>query len=216
MMLDMSRLLPGSVPHEIPDSGISHRNAGSSQGSGTEAGDISPVFAALEHAAGDFTILGESPPLEYSSPSDTLKPHSRPFPGRRGRHPRPSSSCDGCFSAFLLLSRAVVPVVSAVLAYGDRLAVPVAGADGPCVWVVGEGDAGGPQLVDQACCLNRSGDLVGAGNDVTSFDLRIFTDQAGWPVTSNSDGGHRPGGMGPVRYRAGNPAEKEVWRRSFT
>jgi molybdopterin biosynthesis enzyme len=45
-------------PHEIPDSGISHRNTGSSPRSGTEAGDIFPVSAALEHAAGDFTALG--------------------------------------------------------------------------------------------------------------------------------------------------------------
>src|SRR5271166_4778261 len=60
-------------PHEIPDSGISHRNAGSGPRSGTEAGDISPVFAALEHAAGDFTTLGKNPLLEYSSPpSDTF------------------------------------------------------------------------------------------------------------------------------------------------
>ena len=60
-------------PHEIPDSGISHRSAGSSPRSGTEAGDISPVFAALEHAAGDFTTLGKNPPLEGSSPpSDTF------------------------------------------------------------------------------------------------------------------------------------------------
>src|SRR5271157_284171 len=61
-------------PHEIPDSGISHRNAGSGPRSGTEAGDISPVFAALEHAAGDFTTLGKNPLLEGSSPpSDTNK-----------------------------------------------------------------------------------------------------------------------------------------------
>ena len=55
-------------PHEIPDSGISHRNTGSSPRSGTEAGDVSPVFAALEHAAGDFTTLGKNPPLGGSSP----------------------------------------------------------------------------------------------------------------------------------------------------
>jgi hypothetical protein len=53
---------PVVCPHEIPDSGISHRDAGSSPRSGTEAGDISPVFAALEHAAGDFTTLGEESP----------------------------------------------------------------------------------------------------------------------------------------------------------
>jgi hypothetical protein len=59
-------------PHEIPDSGISHRNTGSSPCSGTEAGDISPVFAALEHAARDFTALGTDHSLECSSPpSDT-------------------------------------------------------------------------------------------------------------------------------------------------
>jgi len=41
--------------------------------SGTEEGDISPVFAALEHAAGDFTTLGKNPLLEGSSPpSDTF------------------------------------------------------------------------------------------------------------------------------------------------
>jgi len=74
-------------PHEIPDSGISHRNTGSSPRSGTEAGDISPVFAALEHAAGDFTTLGKNPLLECSSPSDTYFPHIRLFPGMQDRHP---------------------------------------------------------------------------------------------------------------------------------
>jgi hypothetical protein len=59
-------------PHEIPGSGISHRNAGSSPRSGTEEGDISPVFGALEHAAGDFAALGTVHSLECSSPpSDT-------------------------------------------------------------------------------------------------------------------------------------------------
>jgi hypothetical protein len=44
---------------------------------GTEAGDISPVFAALEHAPGDFTTLGKNPLLEYSSPpSDTFSNYS--------------------------------------------------------------------------------------------------------------------------------------------
>jgi len=36
----------------------------SSPRSGTEAGDISPVLAALEHATGDFTALGKNPLLE--------------------------------------------------------------------------------------------------------------------------------------------------------
>jgi hypothetical protein len=54
-------------PHEIPDSGISHRSTESSPCSGTEEGDISPVSAALEHAAGDFTTLGTDPSLECSS-----------------------------------------------------------------------------------------------------------------------------------------------------
>ena len=68
-------------PHEIPDSGISHRNAGSSPRSGTEEGDISPVFPALEHAAGDFTTLGKNPLLEYSSPpSDTQTGEISPKP----------------------------------------------------------------------------------------------------------------------------------------
>ena len=67
-------------PHEIPDSGISHRNSGSSPRSGTEAGDISPVFAALEHAAGDLTTLGKNPLLEGSSPpSDTQSGGTSPF-----------------------------------------------------------------------------------------------------------------------------------------
>jgi hypothetical protein len=55
-------------PHEIPDSGISHRNTGSSPCSGTEEGDISPVSVALEHAAGDFTTLGKNPLHGGSSP----------------------------------------------------------------------------------------------------------------------------------------------------
>ena len=59
-------------PHEIPDSGISHRNAGAGPRSGTEAGDISPVFTVLEHAAGDLTTLGKNPLHGGSSPpSDT-------------------------------------------------------------------------------------------------------------------------------------------------
>ena len=71
-------------PHEIPDSGISHRSAGSGPRSGTEAGDISPVFAALEHAAGDFTTLGKNPLLEGSSPpSDTNQPIPVRFPQNR-------------------------------------------------------------------------------------------------------------------------------------
>ena len=102
-------------PHEIPDAGISHRNAGSGPRSGTEAGDFSPVFAALEHAAGDFTTLGKNPPLEGSSPpSDTVFPQvigleeglsglpdtgltleditPPPRPGRR-TSPRPPAGC---------------------------------------------------------------------------------------------------------------------------
>jgi hypothetical protein len=62
---------PVAWPHEIPDSGISHRSTGSSPRSGTEAGDIPPVFTALEHAAGDFTTLGKNPLLECSSPPRT-------------------------------------------------------------------------------------------------------------------------------------------------
>jgi len=49
-----------------------------------------------------------------------------------------------------------------VLAYGDRRDFAVSGAEGPRVWIVGEGDACGPQLVDQARCLTRGGDLHGA------------------------------------------------------
>ena len=59
-------------PHEILDSGISHRNTGSCPCSGTEEHDISPVSAALEHAAGDLTTLGMDPSLECSSPPRTL------------------------------------------------------------------------------------------------------------------------------------------------
>lgn len=66
-------------PHEIPDSGISYRNAGSSPRSCTEASDIFPVFAALEHAAGDFTTLGTNPLLGGSSPPRT---HNFPISAR--------------------------------------------------------------------------------------------------------------------------------------
>ena len=53
-------------------SGISHWNTGSSSCSGTEEGDISPVFVVLEHATGDFTTLGKDPLHGGSSPpSDT-------------------------------------------------------------------------------------------------------------------------------------------------
>jgi hypothetical protein len=51
---------------------------------------------------------------------------------------------------------------------------------------------------------------VGAEMAVTSCGMRIFTDHAGRPVTVDSDGGHRPGGMDPVRYRTGNPLGGEV------
>ena len=79
--------------HEIPDAGISHRSTGPGPRSGTEAGDISPVFTALEHAAGDFTTLGTDPLLEYSSPpSDTFSKRLSTLaqnvyrrPGYRGR-----------------------------------------------------------------------------------------------------------------------------------
>ena len=75
---------PVAWPHEIPDSGISHRNTGSSPCSGTEAGDSSPVFAALEHAAGDFTALGTDHSLECSSPpSDTQSGGTSPFSEHR-------------------------------------------------------------------------------------------------------------------------------------
>jgi hypothetical protein len=85
-------------PHEIPDSGISHWNAGSGPRSGTEAGDISPVFVALEHAAGDFTTLGKNPLHGGSSPpSDTLNPHDLLFPGMRNRHPGQAFGRGGCF-----------------------------------------------------------------------------------------------------------------------
>jgi hypothetical protein len=92
-------------PHEIPDSGISHRNTGSGPRSGTEAGDISPVFTAPEHAAGDFTTPGTNPPLECSSPSDTVIPHWPLFPGMRGTSPGrrlPLAPGDRRFSCFLL------------------------------------------------------------------------------------------------------------------
>ena len=82
-------------PHEIPDSGISHRSTGSGSRSGTEAGDISPVFAALEHAAGDFTTLGKNPSLEGSSPSSTRtsKPgSSSPTPAPIVQLPQPPSA----------------------------------------------------------------------------------------------------------------------------
>ena len=88
-------------PHEILDSGISHRNTGSSPRSGTEAGDISLVFAALEHAAGDLTTLGRNPPLGGSSPSDTSKPHERPFTGMLYRRPCPASGRGGVSSSVL-------------------------------------------------------------------------------------------------------------------
>jgi hypothetical protein len=75
VMLDTGRLSRHrgiEWPREIPESGISHRNSGSGPRSGTEAGDISPVSAVLEYAAGDFTTLGTDPSLECSSPpSDT-------------------------------------------------------------------------------------------------------------------------------------------------
>ena len=75
--------------HEIPDSGISHRNTGSSPRSGTEEGDIPPVSAALEHAAGDFTTLGTDPSFECSSlghsnsPYPPVSGHAGMSPGRR-------------------------------------------------------------------------------------------------------------------------------------
>ena len=82
--LTQARHRPVVWPDEIPDSGISHRNTGSSPCSGTEAGDSSPVFAALEHAAGDFTALGTDHSLECSSPpSDTQSGGTSPFSEHR-------------------------------------------------------------------------------------------------------------------------------------
>jgi hypothetical protein len=69
-------------PHEIPGSGISHRDAGSSPCSGTEEGDISPVFAPLEHAAGDFTTLGKDPLHGGSSPRTRQYPMTARFRAR--------------------------------------------------------------------------------------------------------------------------------------
>jgi hypothetical protein len=74
VMLDMTRPLPSSVAARIPGTGISHRDAGSSPRSGTEEGDISPVFAVLEHAAGDFTTLGARASLGVQVPPDTRTP----------------------------------------------------------------------------------------------------------------------------------------------
>jgi len=45
-------------------------------------------FAALEHAAGDFTTLGKN--------SDTLNPHEQPFTGMLYRHSRLASGRTGC------------------------------------------------------------------------------------------------------------------------
>ena len=112
--------------------------------------------------------FGDVPPRAgIKSPSDTLNPHNRLFPGMSGSSPRARpSAAVGALAASPppppLPFRAVVPVVSAVLAYGDPHAVPAAGADGPRVRVVGESDACGPQLIDQACRLTRSGDLQSA------------------------------------------------------
>src|SRR5260370_39044559 len=60
---------------------------GSGPCSGTEAGDLSPVFAALEHSAGDFTALGKDPCMGFKS-SDTVIPYILPFAGMADRHPR--------------------------------------------------------------------------------------------------------------------------------
>ena len=55
-----------------------------------------------------------------------------------------------------LPSRAVVLVVSAVPACGDRDGVTAAGADGAGLRVVGEDGAGSSQLVDELCGLGRA------------------------------------------------------------
>ena len=144
---------PAVWPHEIPDSGISHRSTGSSPRSGTEAGDISPVFAALEHAAGDFTTLG-------TNPSDTLNPHERPFTGMLGRHPRSASGRGGCsLSSFSLGGPPFLVPVSAVLADDDGRRVVVTGTQGPAIRVVSQDDAVGAELVDQDCRIGRAGYL---------------------------------------------------------
>ena len=97
--------------HEIPDSGISHWNTGSSPRSGTEAGDIPPVFAVLEHAAGDFTTPGKNPLLEYSSPpSDTFRISSVKKP----------SAVACTLQGYALVSRDIHIVTGIVCAYGPR------------------------------------------------------------------------------------------------
>ena len=117
----------------------------------------------------------------------------------RERHPGLASGRGGCFSRFFLLSRAVVLVVSAVLAHGDCHDFAVAGADGPRIRVVGEGDARGPQLVDQARCHTRSSDLHGA---VGWRLIAAVEDGEGGQVWQDLDPpGRRCSSAGPGRCR---------------
>ena len=80
--------------------------------------------------------------VRCDSDSDTLNPHSLLFQGMRNCHPGPASGRGGCFCWLLcLLSRGVVPVVSAVRVYGDGNAAGAASAEGAAVRVVDEDDS---------------------------------------------------------------------------
>jgi hypothetical protein len=95
-------------------------------------------------------IRGNHTGFRVQGSSDTFKPHNWLFSGVRERRPGPALSCGGRLVGSIPPSWAVVPTVLAVRAYGDCCDAAVASADGAGVRVVGQGDACGPELVDQS------------------------------------------------------------------
>jgi hypothetical protein len=109
---------PAVWPHEMPDSGISHRNTGSSPCSGTEAGDISPVLRHLNTPREISPLWGRITHLSVQV-SDALNPHELPFAGMLYRHPRSASGRGGCFVSFggspfcgFVFSQRLLPMVT--------------------------------------------------------------------------------------------------------
>src|SRR6266566_238250 len=113
-----------------------------------------------------FPDSGKIPAVSGSSPPSrtlTLIPHDRPFRGMRDCHPGPAFGRGGCINCLSYsFPWAVAPAVSPVPAHGDYDGAAAAGAESPGVQVIGECDARGPQLVDQACDIGGSGEPYGA------------------------------------------------------
>src|SRR4029077_7242958 len=110
-------------------------------------------------------------------PSDTLKPHERPFTGMLDRHPHSASGRDGCSLVLLLPGRSSFGLfwrkwTSVVPADGDGWRVVTADAQGLADRVVGKYGAAGAELVDQGCCADRAAQLRQAAVPAGGFPGR--------------------------------------------